>query len=194
MSLNDIRKSSTNFFELHKNHTASTSSTAAPSATSTSRQATTSTAATGQNKQSSTTAASNQTTSPNELPPPSPASSVGSSAGSVNCTAAATSSEATSAQQLKQAQEIMSIARRYNSLNDYNVRSQTTWDNNERQIGQNKSLSGEFISFYRPQLERTPSSTYCLLQSSVTPLVNACAKSCTWTARPRSSRPTSFRA
>ena len=138
MSLNDIRKSSANFFELHKTHMATAtaaiaSSSAAPSATS-SRQT---------QGGSSSSKPSNQTTSPNELPPPSPASSVGSSAGSVNC---ATSAETSSAQQLMKIQEIMTVAKRCISLNDYNVRSQTTWDINERQIGQNKSLSGQYYT------------------------------------------------
>lgn len=110
-----------------------------------------------------------QSTSPSELPPPSPASSIGSSAGSVNgnsssnnTTTTTTSSTVTSTtnnvtntnasnneasvqqqNSLDLIQKSLNLYEIYAKFNDYILKSQNFWDQNEQLINENDYLNGK---------------------------------------------------
>lgn len=100
--------------------------------------------------------AGDKITSPNELPPPSPASSIGSSAGSLtgNKDQGASSSQTTEKessqsqqQQISQVeimQKLVGLYERSSRLNDYNLRSQNFWESNEIQIADIDYLNGKY--------------------------------------------------
>jgi hypothetical protein len=113
-----------------------------------------------------------QSTSPSELPPPSPASSIGSSAGSVNGNSSSNntitttttttstvtttstnnvtnttnaSNEASVQQQnsLDLIQKSLNLYEIYAKFNDYILKSQNFWDQNEQLINENDYLNGK---------------------------------------------------
>jgi hypothetical protein len=93
-------------------------------------------------------------TSPHELPPPSPASSIGSSAGSLTNgntngsnqpSQSSQASEASSQQtQVEIMHKMVSLYERFSRLNDYNLRSQNFWESNETQINEIDYLNGKY--------------------------------------------------
>jgi hypothetical protein len=152
MNLNEIRKHSFSFSDLHKQYTLILSQSQSMNIGSSSNSIHNN----GLNPSSAPSLASKasiNTTSPNELPPPSPASSVGSSAGSSNTNSNQNANQqsqsnllshsSTNEQQLNQImQKMLSQLEHYHKYNEYNVKSQTCWDNNERHISENKFISG----------------------------------------------------
>ena len=91
------------------------------------------------------------TSSPSELPPPSPASSVGSSAGSLAQLPSNDVSAATGPSPLLQheaLQKTITLYERYQRLMDLTLRSQSFWDMNDSLVNDNDSLNGERLFNY----------------------------------------------
>lgn len=155
MSLNDIRK----LRETIQKQSILLSSVNASLTTNSSAAAASNANAASSSTQQSSHSNKTSSTSPSELPPPSPASSIGSSAGSVNGgttnathsthqsssdTIGSTPQPQTNQQQnqLDLMQKIFNLQDKLNRYNDYVIRSQTYWDSSEQLINEHDYLNG----------------------------------------------------